>query len=95
MVAETITREGEANFLEKLFESDKLDSVIQEAVKRNLTFDRLRMDRIVLDGPWESTEKSTTLLPVIYLKNGKAYDHLIAKRSEDEKYGLFKYRWTA
>ena len=95
MVAETITREGEANLLEKLFEHDDFDVVIREAIRRDLTFDKPEMSRITLDGPWESTEKSTTLLPVIYLKNGKAYDHLIAKRSEDEKYGLFKYRWTA
>ena len=95
MVAETIISEGEADLLEKLFESDGIDAVIQEAANRNLKCDRLGMDRVSLDGPWKSTKESTALLPILYLRSEKGYhDHLIVKRPGNEKYCLFRYSWT-
>lgn len=93
-VMDPILRDGEASLIERLFEDDSLDVVVQETMRRGLTFDRLRIDRVTKDGPWKSTEESTVPAAVLYFKSGEGYDHLVARRSADEKYALWRYRWT-
>lgn len=90
---DAVLRDGEASLMEKLFEDDVLETVVQEAMKRDLIFDRLRIDRVTKDGPWKSTEESTVPAAVLYLR-GEEDNHLITRRSEDEKYTLWRYRWT-
>ena len=86
--------EGEANLENKIFEDDSIEVVIREAISRELTFDSLRINQVTKDGPWKSTKESTIPSAVLYLKGEKGSDYLIVQRSEDEKYGLFSYRWT-
>ena len=87
-------RDGEATLVEKIFEDDSFNVVVQRALDKELTFGKLRIDRVTKDGLWKSTEESTTPSAVLYFKSGNGHDHLIVQRSEDEKYGLFKYKWT-
>ena len=84
-------RDGEANLVEKLFENDSLGVVIQNALDRGLTYDSLRLDQVMKDGTWKSTEESTIPSVVLYMKSEARSDHLIVQRSKDEKYGLFRY----
>lgn len=87
-------RDGEARLVGKLFENDSLGVVIQEALNRDLTWDSLRLDRVMKDGPWISTEESTIPSAVLYMKSDAKPDYLIVQRSKDEKYGLFRYEWV-
>jgi len=86
-------RDGEASLIEKVFENDSLDVVIQEARNLGLTADSFRLDRVMKDGPWVSTEESAVLSAVLYMKSDTKPDYLIVQRSKDEKYGLFRYKW--
>jgi len=94
MLTDIKFRNGEARLLEKLFENDEVGAVIQEAMALNLTFDRLRIDRVTLEGPWKTTMESTIPSAVLYFTSDGERSHLIVQRSKDEKYGLFTYRWT-
>lgn len=87
-------RDGEASLESKIFESESLHEVVQEVLRMGLTFHRLRIDKVTKDGPWRSTEESTIPAAVLYFRGNDTNDYLITKRSEEEKYALFKYRWT-
>lgn len=93
-MSELKIRDGEANLTEKLFEDSSLNAVVQEAIKLGLVFTELRIDRVMKNGAWKSTEESTVPAAVLYFESEGRYGHLITKRPEDEKYGLFRYRWT-
>lgn len=88
-------RDGEARLVEKLFEDEYLAAVVHVAQGEGLTFDNLSVDRVTKDGSWISTEESTIPSAVIYMNSGTRSDHLIVKRSGDEKYGLFRYEWIS
>ena len=88
-----ILRDSGARLGEKIFESASLDDVVQEAIRRGLTFDELQTDRITTGEPWVSIEESTVPVAVLYLKSEDDYAHLITKRKKEDNYTLFRYRW--
>lgn len=87
-------RDGEASLESMIFESESLHEVVQEALRRDLKFHGLQIDRVTKEGLWKSTEESTIPAAVLYFRGNDANDYLITKRSQEEKYALFKYRWT-
>lgn len=94
MLIEINIRDGEAHLLERIFKNDSLPEVILDARRRDLIFEELRVDHVTKEGPWVSAKESTIPLAVIYLKSETEGNYVIVKRSEEEGYGLFKYRWV-
>ena len=90
-------KDGEATLDAKLFESDSLNEVIQQALGLGLACNELRIDRVRTDGRWVSTDESTVPAAVLYLTSNTEKEghnaHLITKRSEEEKYGLYECHW--
>ncbi len=87
-------KDGEAALIKKIFEAKAVNKVIIEALKRDLTFYTLAIERVTRDGLWKSTEESTVPAAILYLQSKRGFDHLIVKRPEDKNYGLWEYRWT-
>ena len=92
--AELNVRDGEATLMKKLYESPLLEAVVEDAAKRELVPNSLGMDRVTKDEPWVSTDTSTVVAPVLYLRGPVRGNFLIVKRPGDENYGLYAYRWT-
>lgn len=86
-------RSGEAYLEKRIFEDDSLNNVILKALERGMTFEYLKVDRVTRNGLWVSTAESTVQSIVLYLHKGEE-NYLIVKRSDEEKYGLFRYSWT-
>lgn len=87
-------QDGEASLEAKVFESDTINGVILRAGRMGLAITALRIDRVTKDGPFKSTDESTVVAPVIYLWAAEQPRYLITRRSQEEKYALFRYHWV-